>query len=128
MPRMSGKIAARPTCASALVWTTGSCTLPPDTTSPVTPAATTSGPAALVTIIPRLQHLTSRDCEGAYGFSWLASRVDADGLRKYPIGPLSNFEARHNHPRLQHLTSRDCEGACGFSWCEPGWLDRKSTR
>src|SRR6266545_349847 len=46
MPKMSVSTAARPTCASAWLWTAGSCMFPPDWTRPVTPAATISGPAA----------------------------------------------------------------------------------
>ena len=44
MPNISVNSAARPTCASAVLWVAGSCTLPPDWTRPVTPATTSSGP------------------------------------------------------------------------------------
>src|SRR6266568_2852684 len=53
MPKMSVNSAARPTCASAVLCTAGSCTSPPDSTSPVTPATTSSGPAASSSQGPR---------------------------------------------------------------------------
>ena len=46
MPKISVNSAARATCARALPCTAGSCTSPPDWTRPVTPATTSSGPAA----------------------------------------------------------------------------------
>ncbi len=52
-PKISVSTAASPTCASAWRWTAGSCTLPPDSTSPVTPATTISGPAASSSHGPR---------------------------------------------------------------------------
>src|SRR6266550_6368424 len=53
MPKTRVSSAARPTCASAWFCTAGSCTFPPDWTRSVTPARTSSGPAASSSQGPR---------------------------------------------------------------------------
>src|SRR5450631_795069 len=46
MPNTRVKIAASPTCEKALLCRAGSCTFPPEATSPLIPATTISGPSA----------------------------------------------------------------------------------
>src|SRR5579859_944365 len=53
MPKIRVNTAASPVCARAARWVPGSCTLPPDSTRPVTPASTSSGPAASSSQGPR---------------------------------------------------------------------------
>src|SRR5579859_2950591 len=46
IPKMRVNTAAKPVCARAARWVPGSWTFPPDSTRPLMPATTSSGPAA----------------------------------------------------------------------------------